>query len=148
MPLLDINALVLILGGLLALSALIVAKHPNAQNIVAKLTPWQTIIGIGLIVLGVINFVKLVPNISGDAFVKNLIVVAAELVVCGGSVVLGAMLGMNQILEWIPSQQGKQKFYNLIQQVFVFQLLVGIVSIAGAVAYLLFRVGLLKFITA
>lgn len=148
MPLLDVNALVLILGGLLALSALIVAKHPNAQNIVAKLTPWQTIIGIGLIVLGVINFVKLVPNISGDAFVKNLIVVAAELVVCGGSVVLGAMLGMNQILEWIPSQQGKQKFYNLIQQVFVFQLLVGIVSIAGAVAYLLFRVGLLKFITA
>jgi hypothetical protein len=148
MPLLDINALVLILGGLLALSALLVAKHPNAQNIVAKLTPWQTIIGIGLIVLGVINFVKLVPNISGDAFVKNLIVVAAELVVCGGSVVLGAMLGMNQILEWIPSQQGKQKFYNLIQQVFVFQLLVGIVCIAGAVAYLLFRVGLLKFITA
>ncbi|GEM_PF-1914461 len=148
MLLLDINALVLILGGVLALSALIVAKHPDAQSIVAKLTPWQTIIGIGLIVLGVLNFVKIVPLISGDAFVKNLIVVAAELVVCGGSVLLGAMLGMNQILEWIPSQQGKQKFYNLIQQVFVFQLLVGIVCLAGAVAHFLYRFGLLKFITA
>ncbi len=148
MLLLDINALVLILGGVLALSALIVAKHPDAQRIVAKLTPWQTIIGIVLIVLGVINFVKIVPHISGDAFVKNLIVVAAELVVCGGSVVLGSMLGMNQILEWIPSQQGKQKFYNLIQQVFVFQLLVGIVCLAGAIAHFLYRFGLLKFITA
>ncbi len=148
MMLLDINALVLILGGVLALSALIVAKHPDAQRIVAKLTPWQTIIGIGLIVLGVINFVKMVPHISGDAFVKNLIVVAADLVVCGGSVLLGAMLGMNQILEWIPSQQGKQKFYNLIQQVFVFQLLLGIVCLAGAVAHFLYRFGLLKFIAA
>ncbi|CAN5333312.1 hypothetical protein BH11MYX1_BH11MYX1_30370 [soil metagenome] len=148
MLLVDINALVLILGGVLALSALIVAKHPNAQHIVAKLAPWQTLIGIGLIVLGLINFVRMVPHISGDAFVKNLIVVAADLVVCGGSVLLGAMLGMNQILEWIPSPQGKQKFYNVIQQVFVFQLLLGIVCLAAAAAHFLYRFGLLKFITA
>src|ERR1700760_2343505 len=93
MLLLDINAIILILGGILALSALIVAKKPDAQRIIAKLAPWQTIIGIALIVLGIINFVRLVPNING-AFVKNLIVVAAELVVTGGSVLLGAMLGM------------------------------------------------------
>ncbi len=65
MLLLDINAAVLILGGILALSALIVSRQPNAQNLIAKLTPWQTIIGIGLIVLGLIDFVRLVPNISG-----------------------------------------------------------------------------------
>jgi len=146
MLLLDINAAVLILGGVLALSALIVAKRPDAQNLIAKLTPWQTIIGIGLIVLGVINFVRLVPHISGEAFVRNALVVAADLIVIGGGVLLGAMLGMNQILEWIPSQQGKQKFYNLIQQVFVFQILLGVVGIAGAVAHFLYRVGLLKFV--
>ncbi len=148
MVLLDVNAAVLILGGILALSALIVAKRPDAQGAIAKLAPWQTIIGLALIVLGIVNFVKMVPNISGQAFVKNLIVVAADLVVVGGSVVLGAMLGMNQILEWIPSQQGKQKFYNLIQQVFVFQILLGIVCLAAAAAHFLYRVGLLKFITA
>jgi len=142
MLLLDINAAILILGGILALSSLIVAKRPDAQNVIAKLTPWQTIIGIGLIVLGVVNFVKLVPHISGQAFV------AADLIVIGGSVLLGAMLGMNQILEWIPSQEGKQKFYNLIQQVFVFQILLGIVCLAGAVAHFLYRVGLLKFLSA
>ena len=146
MLLLDINAAVLILGGVLALSALIVAKRPDAQNMIAKLTPWQTIIGIGLIVLGVINFVRLVPHISGDAFVRNALVVAADLIVIGGGILLGAMLGMNQILEWIPSQQGKQKFYNFIQQVFVFQILLGAVGIAGAVAHFLYRVGLLKFV--
>ena len=148
MVLLDINAVVLILGGILALSALIVARQPNAQNLVAKLTPWQTIIGIGLIVLGIINFVKLVPNISGQAFVKNLIVVAADLVVIGGSVALGAMLGMNQILEMIPSPQGKQKFWETMQKVFPFQILLGLLCLAGAVAHFLYRFGLLKFITA
>jgi len=148
MVLLDINAVVLILGGILALSALIVARQPNAQNLVAKLTPWQTVIGIGLIVLGIINFVKLVPNISGQAFVKNLIVVAADLVVIGGSVALGAMLGMNQILEMIPSPQGKQKFWETMQKVFPFQILLGLLCLAGAVAHFLYRFGLLKFITA
>lgn len=148
MLLLDINAIVLILGGILAVSALIVAKRPDAQRVIASLTPWQTIIGIGLIVLGVINFVKIVPHISGQAFVKNLLVVAADLIVCGGSVVLGGMLGMNQILEWIPSHEGKQRFYNLIQQVFVFQILLGLVCIAGAVAHFLYRFGLLKFLAA
>ena len=148
MLLLDINAAVLILGGILALSALIVAKRPDAQNMIAKLTPWQTIIGIGLIVLGVINFVRLVPHISGQAFVKNLLVVAADLIVIGGSVLLGAMLGMNQILEWIPSQEGKQKFWNLIQQVFVFQILLGLICLGAAVAHFLYRIGVLKFLTA
>ena len=148
MLLLDLNAVVLILGGILALSALIIAKRPDAQNFISKLMPFQTIIGIGLIVLGVINFVRIVPNISGQAFVKNLIVVAADLVVVGGSVVLGAMLGMSMILEMIPSPQGKQKFYETIQKVFPFQILLGLICVIAAVAHFLYRMGLLKFLTA
>ncbi|HEY0252109.1 MAG TPA: hypothetical protein VGC41_11320 [Kofleriaceae bacterium] len=148
MVLLDINAVVLILGSVLALSALIVAKQPNAQNLIAKLMPYQTIIGVGLIALGLINFVRIVPQISGQAFVKNLLVVASELVVMGGGVILGAMLGMSFILEMIPSQQGKQKFYETIQKVFVFQILLGIVCAAGSVAYFLYRLHLLNFLTA
>jgi len=35
-----------------------------------------------------------------------------DLIVIGGGVVLGAMLGMNLILEMIPSQQGKQRFWE------------------------------------
>jgi hypothetical protein len=148
MVLLDINAVVVILGGILALSAIIVARQPNAQSLIAKLTPFQTIIGIGLVVLGVINFVRMVPTISSQTFVKNLMVVAADLIVIGGGVVLGAMLGMNLILEMIPSQQGKQRFWETMQKVFPFQILVGLICIAGAVAHFLYRVGLLKFITA
>lgn len=148
MLLMDINAAVLILGGILALSALIVAKRPDAQRLIASLAPWQTIIGLGLIVLGVINFVRIVPHISGEAFVRNAIVVAAELIVIGGGILLGAMLGMNTILEMIPSQQGKQKFYDLIQKVFVFQLLLGFLGIAAAAAHFLFRLGLLKFLVS
>jgi hypothetical protein len=148
MLLLDINAVVLILGGILALSALIVARSPNAQNLISKLTPWQTIIGIALIILGIIDFVRIVPHISGQAFVKNLLVVAADLVVVGGSVLLGAMLGMNQILDMIPSPQGKQKFYETMQKVFPFQILLGLICIAGALAHFLYRFGLLKFLTA
>ncbi|MFT3698515.1 MAG: hypothetical protein QM831_35550 [Kofleriaceae bacterium] len=148
MVLLDINAVVLILGSVLALSALIVAKSPNAQNLISKLMPFQTIIGIGLIALGIVNFVRIVPSISGQAFVKNLLVVASELVVMGGGVLLGFMLGMSFILEVIPSPQGKQKFYETIQKVFPFQLLLGLVCAAGAVMYFLYRVHLLNFLTA
>ena len=146
MLLLDINAAVVVLGGILALSALIVAKRPDAQRVIAAIAPWQTIIGLGSIALGVINFIKLVPTISGDAFVRNAVVVGAELIVIGGGILLGAILGMNTILELIPSQQGKQKFYELIQKVFVFQILLGFVCIAAAVAYFLFRLHLLKFL--
>lgn len=148
MVLLDINAAVLILGSILALSALIVAKQPNAQNLISKLMPYQTIIGVALIPLGIVNFIKIVPQISGQAFVKNLLVVASELVVMGGGVVLGAMLAMSFILELIPSPQGKQKFYETIQKLFVFQILLGIVCAGGAVAYFLYRVHLLNFLTA
>jgi hypothetical protein len=148
MVLLDINALVLILGGILALSALIVAKRPDAQALIGKLAPWQTLIGVGLIILGIINFVQMVPHISGQAFVKNLIVVAADLVVVGGGVLLGAMLGLGQILAMIPSPQGKQKFYETIQKVFPYQILLGLVCVAAAVAHFLYRAGLLKFIAA
>ena len=147
MLLLDINALVLILGGILALSALIVARSPDAQKLIGKLAPWQTMIGIGLIILGIINFVRIVPHIS-DTFVKNLLVVAADLVVVGGSVLLGAMLGMGQILDMIPTQAGRQKFYETMQKVFPFQILLGLICIAGAVAHFLYRLGLLKFLTA
>ena len=43
----DINAVVLILGGILAVSALLVAQKPNAQQMIDKLVPFQAIIGIG-----------------------------------------------------------------------------------------------------
>jgi hypothetical protein len=68
----DINAVVLILGGILAVSALIVAQKPNAQQMIDKLVPFQAIIGVGLVVLGIIDGVWLLPKIA-DFFKTNLL---------------------------------------------------------------------------
>ena len=53
--------LLLILGGVVACSGLIVAKKPDAERILAKIAPFQALIGLALIALGIIFFVMLGP---------------------------------------------------------------------------------------
>jgi hypothetical protein len=59
-----INALLLIVGGILALSGIIVANQPNAKNVIDKLVPYQAIIGVALLVLGVF-FLMTSGDLSG-----------------------------------------------------------------------------------
>src|SRR6266478_5657478 len=94
----DVNALVLVLGGILALSALIVAQKPNAKEMIDKLMPFQTLIGVGLVALGIINFVRMLPHLTGDFFKQNLLQNASALTIVGVSVVLGFMLGFPSIM--------------------------------------------------
>ena len=47
----------ILLGGLLAASSLIVQKQPNAKELIAKLVPFQGIIGIILLIWGLIALI-------------------------------------------------------------------------------------------
>jgi hypothetical protein len=135
----DINAIVLILGGILAVSALIVAQKPNAKEMIDKLVPFQTLIGIGLVVLGLIDFLWLVPKIT-DMFKLNLLMAATQLTVVGVSVVLGALLGMGSIMNMMGNNQAaKDKATQLAQKLAPYQVLLGLVGIAGALVYFLYR---------
>jgi hypothetical protein len=140
----DLNALVLILGCILAMSGIIIAKKPDARALIEKLTPYQTLIGIALIVLGVINFFVLLPKLT-NIFKLNLISAAVALTVVGTSILLGALFGMPQIAKLIPDQNAEQKALRISQQLAPYQVMLGLVGLVASVLYFLYRFKLISF---
>ncbi len=59
-----IDGLITIAGGLLAASALIIARKPNAQQLIDKLTPYQGWLGIVLFFWGVWDVTFILRNLS------------------------------------------------------------------------------------
>jgi hypothetical protein len=134
----ELNIAVLILGCILALSGLIVAKKPDAKEMIDKLVPFQALIGVGMIVLGVINFIRMLPSLT-DSLKVNLLMAAAALTIVGVSVLLGALFGMPQIAKMIPDAQAEQKATQLSQKVAPYQVLLGLVGLGACVLYFLYR---------
>jgi hypothetical protein len=94
-----LNALLGIAGGILAASGLILSKRPDAKQLIDKLTPYQALIGVGLIAFAVINFVRFLPHLA-DFFKVNLIFAALYLSMLAAAALLGVLFGMPQILKW------------------------------------------------
>ena len=140
----DINALLLILGCLLAISALIIAKKPDAKAALDKLVPFQALIGIGLVVLGIINFINVLPALT-DIFKVNLLQAAAVLAVIGVSVLLGALFGMPQIAKMIPDQKAEQKAMQISQKVAPYQVVLGLGGLAAVLVYFLYRFKIISY---
>jgi hypothetical protein len=144
-----IFGLLLILGGIIAMSGLIVAKKPDAQRILDRLVPFQAFIGVGMLVLGLVYWfyvcgvVGIFRGISADALAA-----VTRLVAVFGGIVLGMLFGMPQIAKWIPGDSpAEQKAMELSQKVAPFQALIGI-GVAGAgVLTLLYGIGVLGAIT-
>jgi hypothetical protein len=134
-----LNAVAVLLGGVLAISGLIIAKKPDAKAMIDKLTPYQALIGVAMVFLGVINFVRILPYLT-DVFKVNLLFAAATLSMIGVSVVLGALFGMPQIAKMIPGDSSaEQKALDLAQKVAPFQVLLGLIGIAASLLFLLYR---------
>jgi hypothetical protein len=135
----DIHVLVLVLGGILAVSALIVAQKPNARQMIEKIAPYQTLIGLGLIGLGIVNFFRMVPHLT-DAFKVNLLLAAVELTICGASILLGALFGMGTILKFLAGNAAaEQKAHDLVMKVAPYQVLIGLAGLAASLFYFLYR---------
>jgi hypothetical protein len=135
----DIHVIVLVLGGILALSALIVAQKPNAKQTIDKLVPYQATIGVALVALGIVNGLRLLPKIS-DAFKTNLLLAAVQLSVIGVSILLGALFGMGLITKLIPgNSNAEHKAYELAQKIAPYQILLGLIGLAAAALYFLYR---------
>ena len=139
-----LNAIVVILGGILAVSGLIIANKPDAKQIIDKLTPYQALIGVGMIALSVITFVRLLKVLT-DLFKLNFMFALGVWCMIGTGVALGALFGMPQIVKWIPGESSaEQKAMEFSQKVAPFQVLLGLVAIAGGLIVLLFNLKVLK----
>lgn len=92
-------ALLLIVAGLLAAASLIIQKQPNAKDLIAKIVPFQGIIGIVLLLWGLINLIRVLPYL-GTLFnyvpLSALLAVVTLLV----SIALGFLLGYGLIAQY------------------------------------------------
>ena len=129
-----ITPILLIAGSILAISGLIIAKKPDAKALIDKLSPYQAVIGVAMLATGIWWLLRFGSALM-DVFKVNLIFAAAIWGVIGVSILLGALFGMPQSAE--------QKALELSQKVAPFQVLLGLIGLASALAYLLFRFNLI-----
>ena len=165
-----LNALLAILGGILATSNLIIAKRPDAKQMIDRIAPYQTFIGVALIAVGVIDFFKNLKGLS-DAFKVNLYSAASVLTLIACSILLGVLFGMPQIQKWMsggspppptnpyaqqyqqmmmqqgqmPPNRAEQKLLELQQKIAPFQVLIGALAIIAAIVVLLYQFKIIKY---
>lgn len=96
--------ILLILGGVLAASSLIVQKQPNARELIAKLVPFQGIIGIILLVWGLFALLFWVLPALGWmlrwSFMSGMVMLLSVLT----TIALGFLLGYGLIAQHVLSK--------------------------------------------
>jgi len=96
-----LDGLITIAGGILAASALIIARKPNAKHLIDKLTPYQGWIGIVMFFWGIWG---LFSALRAVALIKLAPVLYTIWVVCGvADLVVGFLLGFGLITKYTLS---------------------------------------------
>jgi hypothetical protein len=139
-----IAPILLIVGGILAISNLIVAKKPEARQMIDKLLPYQAGIGIALLVIGLWNLLRSLSGIfQVIKFMPLLGITVLAMIVC--SILLGFMFGMPQIAKWMPgNNNAEQKGMELSKKLAPYQVILGLVGIGSALIFLLYQLRILS----
>lgn len=130
-----LSAIIAILGGIIATSTLIVAKKPNAKELLNKLTPYQGWIGIILTFLGVWGIIQAFLSIEaiGLSWSITLVVSVVEFIV-------GFLLAYSLISKYLleKNETAKEKGQELRAKLVIYQVPAGIILIVVAIVSLLF----------
>lgn len=140
-----IHLILLILSGILAASAYIVAKKPNAKQTIDKLVPFQAFIGVGLLVMSILVWINIgIINIFRLLKYWPLGGIAAIGGVFSG-ILLGALFGMPQIAKWIPGESSAEaKALELSKKVAPIQMMVGMIALVSGALILLIELHIIK----
>lgn len=130
-----LSAIIAILGGILASSSLIIAKKPNAKDLIDKLTPFQGWIGLVLAFWGLWGTIQLVLNLGsiGLVWIIALGISVVEFVV---GFVLGYGLISKYFLE--RSEAAKERGQQLRVKLIKYQVPGGIILIILGVLSIVF----------
>ena len=134
-----ITPIALIVAGILAASAFIISKAPNAKQLIDKIAPIQGFLGVGLLVVGIIDLIRLIPKIDevNRAAETYMIWVLGIYAGVASAVLLGFFLGMPLIAKWIPGESPvEQRAMEMQKKVGAYQTLLGFVGIGAAVVLL------------
>src|SRR5438552_14844325 len=96
-----VNALLLILAGIIALSAVLAMRRPDLKPRLDALIPFKALIGIGLILCAIINFAIMAGSLF-DSFKLNQMFAASVWCMLIGSILLGAMFAWPAIASAVP----------------------------------------------
>jgi hypothetical protein len=140
-----LNIVALLAGSLLGASGLIVAKKPNAKELIDKLVPYQAIIGVAMLGLGVVNLLWWVTHGLFTILAHSSLFGITIFAMTVDSILLGLVFGMPQIAKWMPGQKAaEQKGMELSQKLAPFQGVLGIIGIVASLLALLYRFGILS----
>ncbi len=143
-----ITLALLIVGGLIAAAGMIVAKKPNAKDLIDKLTPHQGYIGIGLLLFGIWELISVIRHMSVLKFIFKLpfkvkFFFIMDIVAIPVAIILGVLLGYGLLSKYVVKGEDAQaKGEALRAKLQTFAGPLGLVSIATGVlwlvAYLMF----------
>lgn len=121
-----LSALIAIAGGILASSSLIIAKKPNAKELIDKLTPFQGWIGLVLAFWGLWGTIQLVLNMGSIGLVWII-----ALAICVVEFVVGFVLGYGLISKYLleRNESAKAKGQQLRLKLIKYQVPGGIILI-------------------
>lgn len=129
-----ITAIIAILGGILASSSIIIARKPNAKELIDKLTPFQGWIGIVLAFWGAWGIIQSVLHLSSFSvpWIIGLAVSVVEFVV-------GFILGYGLISKYLleKNETAKEKGQALRLKLLKYQVPAGIILIVLGVLSIL-----------
>ena len=136
-----IDPILLIIGGILALSGVIISKSPQAKQYIDKLVPFQAGIGVALLAFGLYNLIRYgLPALRVMSAVPVYALGMLAMILC--SILLGFMFGMPQIAKWIPGEgNAEHKGMELSKKLAPFQAIIGLIGIISSLMVLL-KVGL------
>lgn len=139
-----VGSLLLIAAAILAVSGLIIARNPQAKELIDKLVPYQGFLGVGLLAWGIIDLLRMLSSMSMlmDRWpLGGAIVMAA--IVC--EILLGFLFGMPLIAQWIPGQSpAEEKALAVQQKIAGFSVLIGLVGMIAAIGWILITFGVLS----
>lgn len=137
--------ILMIAGGVLGVSGLIVAKKPDAKAMIDKLVPFQAIIGVGLLAFGLWFLIRVGPATPFRLISLLPMFAVFAIAATWGSILLGFLFGMPQIAKWIPGESAAEtKAMELSKKLAPFQLILGAVVGFGGILGLLIGLGIVK----
>jgi hypothetical protein len=132
-----VNIILMIVGGALAASSLIASKSEEAGEAVKKLAPYQSWIGLALLVWGVISLIRLLSVVRYMGFLMRLLPVYT--ITLWVAVIVTILLGLILSLNFMKQRKEvpTEKVEALEKKLKPIQVPVGIIAIADAVVLLL-----------
>ena len=132
-----ITAFVLLCGGLLGAANLIVAKKPNAKELIDKLLPYQGAIGVVMLLWGLWDLIHLLRTIDLVSYMPSWWLLF--LVTTATQLGLGFLLGYGLISRYVLSRsaQAMEKAEKVRAKLAVYQGPLGVTAIILAFLFVL-----------